>query len=87
MVLKECSERVVSFSSSEESYDTFYFWLIGFDFDKLDRKLEKYRLDIDVIKSEGSKLVWIVKTRFIDCPSSWQVNQQKQANQKQKLVF
>lgn len=55
-VLKECSERVVSFSSSEEIYDTFYFWLIGCDFDKLDRKLEEYRLDVDVTYSEGSKL-------------------------------
>ena len=55
-VLKECSERVVSFSSSEESYDTFYFWLIGCGFDKLDRKLEEYRLDVDVTYSEGSKL-------------------------------
>jgi len=55
-VLKECSQRVASFSSSEESYDTFYFWLIGCDFDKLDRKLEEYRLDVDVTYSEGSKL-------------------------------
>jgi acetoin utilization protein AcuB len=54
-VLKECSDRVVSFSSSEEGYDIFYFWLIGCDFDKLDRKIDEEKLDIDVTYSEGSK--------------------------------
>ena len=55
-VLKDCSDRVVSFSSSEEGYDIFYFWLIGCDFDKLDRKLDEGKLDIDVTYSEGSKV-------------------------------
>jgi acetoin utilization protein AcuB len=56
-VLKECSDRVVSFSSSEEGYDIFYFWLIGCDFDKLDRKLDEGKLDIDVTYFEGSKFI------------------------------
>jgi CBS domain-containing protein len=54
-VLKVCSERVVSFSSSGESYDTFYFWLIGCDFDKLDRKLKEKKLNIKVSYPADSK--------------------------------
>jgi CBS-domain-containing membrane protein len=56
-LLKECSDRVVSVSSSEEGYDIFYFWLLGCDFDKLDRKLDEGKLDIDVTYSEGSKFI------------------------------
>jgi len=47
-VLKVCSDRVVSFSSSGESYGTFYFWLIGCDFDRLDRKLREKKLNVTV---------------------------------------
>lgn len=47
-VLKVCSDRIVSFSSSTECYDTFYFWLIGCDFDRLDRKLREKRLNVTI---------------------------------------
>jgi acetoin utilization protein AcuB len=46
--LQVSSEKVLSFSSSRESSDTFYFWVIGCDFDKLDRKLRESKLNIDV---------------------------------------
>ena len=47
-VLKVCSDKVVSFSASEKSRDTFYFWLIGCDFDKVGRKLKESKLNVKV---------------------------------------
>jgi acetoin utilization protein AcuB len=47
-VLKTCSDKIVSFSSSGESNDTFFFWLIGCDFDKVGRKLKESKLNVKV---------------------------------------
>ena len=52
-VLQVSSEKVLSFSSSRESNDIFYFWLIGCDFDKVDRKLKEKRLSASVTHHNG----------------------------------
>ena len=52
-VLQGNTEKVVSFSLSRERGVTFYFWVIGCDFDKLDRKLQEKKLDVAVNYPEG----------------------------------
>jgi CBS-domain-containing membrane protein len=52
-VLQVSSEKVLSFSSSRESNDTFYFWLISCDFDKVDRKFKERRLNASVTHYDG----------------------------------
>ncbi len=47
-VLQMSTEKVVSFSLSRESSDTFYFWVIGCDLDKLDRKLKEEKLSVSI---------------------------------------
>ncbi|MCI0454325.1 MAG: CBS domain-containing protein [Candidatus Dadabacteria bacterium] len=47
-VFQVCTEKVLSFSSSRESSDTYYLWVIGCDFDKLDRKLKEKKFDVSV---------------------------------------
>ena len=47
-VLQGNTEKVVSFSLSRESGDTFYFWVIGCDFDKLDRKFKEKSLNVSI---------------------------------------
>jgi len=47
-LLKSCSDKIVSFSASGKSHDTFYFWLIGCDFDKVGRKLKESKLNVKV---------------------------------------
>jgi acetoin utilization protein AcuB len=53
-VLQAGTEKVVSFSLSRESGDTFYFWVIGFDFDKLDRKFKERNLSVSVSYTDSS---------------------------------
>ena len=47
-VFQVSSEKVVSFSSSRESKDMYYFWVIGCDFEKLYRKLQGKKLNVAV---------------------------------------
>jgi len=57
-VFQVSSEKVLSFSSSRESNNTYYFWVSGCDFDKLDRKLREKRLNVSVTYPESlTKLV------------------------------
>jgi acetoin utilization protein AcuB len=53
-VFQVCSEKVLSFSSSRESNNTYYFWVIGCDFNKLDRKLKESKLNVAVNYLEKS---------------------------------
>lgn len=47
-LISMCSEKVLSFSSSGESDDTFYCWLIDCDFEDLDTRLKNEKLDVNV---------------------------------------
>ena len=49
------SEKVLSFSSSGETEDTFYCWVVDCDFEDLERRLKTEKLNVDVTYSgEGS---------------------------------
>jgi CBS-domain-containing membrane protein len=50
-LISMCSEKVLSFSSSGESEDTFYCWLIDCDFEELDRRLKKENLNVGLTYS------------------------------------
>ncbi len=54
-LISMCSEKVLSFSSSGESGDTFYCWLIDCDFEELNRRLKKEELNVNVIYSGDGK--------------------------------
>jgi acetoin utilization protein AcuB len=47
-VFQVSSEKVLSFSSSRESNNTYYLWVLGCDFEKLDKKLREKKLDVSV---------------------------------------
>jgi acetoin utilization protein AcuB len=53
-LIRMCSEKVLLVSSSEKVDHTFYCWLIGCDFEELDRRLKKEKLDVDLTYSGGS---------------------------------
>jgi len=55
-LISMCSEKVLSFSLSGESEDTFYCWLIDCDFEDLDRRLKNEKLDVDVTYSGDSSI-------------------------------
>ncbi|MER3446660.1 MAG: hypothetical protein C4291_07350 [Candidatus Dadabacteria bacterium] len=45
-LISMCSEKVLSFSSAGEGGDTFYCWLIDYDFEELDKRLKKEKLNV-----------------------------------------
>jgi acetoin utilization protein AcuB len=47
-LLQVSTKKVVSFTLSRERRDTFYFWVIGCDFDKLDRNIKEKNLRVSV---------------------------------------
>jgi acetoin utilization protein AcuB len=55
-LISMCSEKVLSFSLSGESEDTFYCWLVDCDFEDLDRRLKKEKLNVDVTYSGDGSL-------------------------------
>jgi len=53
-MIRMCSEKVLLVSSFEKADYTFYCWLIGCDFEELDRRLKKEKLNADLTYSGGS---------------------------------
>jgi acetoin utilization protein AcuB len=53
-LIRMCSEKVLLVSSSDKSEHTFYCWLIGCDFEELDVRLKKGKLNVDLTNSGGS---------------------------------
>ncbi len=53
-LIRMCSEKVLLVSSSEKADHTFYCWLIGCDFEELDWRLKKEKLNVDLTYSGGS---------------------------------
>jgi acetoin utilization protein AcuB len=55
-LISMCSEKVLSFSLSGESEDTFYCWVVDCDFEDLDRRLKKEKLNVDATYSGDGSL-------------------------------
>jgi len=52
-VFQASSEKVLSFSSPKGRRNTFYFWVVDCDFDKLNRNLRRRSLDVTVNYPRG----------------------------------
>ncbi len=51
-VIRMASDKVLSFSFPSGKQDRCYLWVVGCDFDKLDKKLEEKELDVEITFSE-----------------------------------